>query len=284
MRLCALEKCFGLALAAAFCASPGAWADCEPWPGEPNPLPTAGSADGLTARFANLRAHELAALALELESSAPGDAYKVWLHVTCLDPERDDAREGAKRTVPLRIHHPEVVNEPVEVTMPARAPDLASAFGELDNPISVGLSTRAAKPAVRAAAKPHVRVSQARQPRRVARQAAPRDVPLEADGLLDEAEGLVRQAHFEEALEKAAKAREALPQSGDQAALRQRRARADMIAGTAQVALGEDADARASFERALQTDPSLRLDRTSTSPKVLRAFDAARQAAGGGTQ
>jgi hypothetical protein len=116
----------------------------------------------------------------------------------------------------------------------------------------------------------------------VARQAARRDVPLVADGLLDEAEGLVRQAHFEEALEKAAKAREALPQSGDQAALRQRRARADMIAGTAQVALGEDADARASFERALRTDPSLRLDRTSTSPKVLRAFEAARQAAGGG--
>jgi hypothetical protein len=48
------------------------------------------------------------------------------------------------------------------------------------------------------------------------------------------------------------------------------------------VALGKDADARASFARALQSDPNLHLDPASTSPKVVRAFDAARAAASGG--
>jgi hypothetical protein len=241
------------------------------------------SGDELTALFARLRADELAALALELEPSAPGDAYRVWLHVACLDPERDDARQGLGRTAPLRIHHPGVAYEPGEDIAAAPAPNIGSAFGELDNPISVGLQPRATEPTVRPVARPPTRASQARQPR-APRHGAPKEVPLAADGLLNEAEGLVRQAHFEEALATATKAREAVPQTGDPAELRQRRARADVIAGTAQVALGQDADARASFERALQTDPSLQLDRASTSPKVLRAFEAARQAASGGGQ
>jgi hypothetical protein len=236
------------------------------------------SDDGLSAEFARLRAAELAALALELESSAPADAYRVWLHVTCLDPKLEDAGEGAKRTVPLRIHHPEVVGQPDEVTADVPALDLASAFGGLDNRISMELPTKAPEAATRPVTKPRTRVSKTRQPPRVAGHAAPKEVPLAADDLLDEAEGLVRQARFEEALETAVKARDAVPKTGHQAALRQRRARADVIAGTAQVALGQDADAQSSFERALQTDPSLRLDHASTSPKVLRAFEAARQA------
>jgi len=231
----------------------------------------------LTARFAHLRAEELAALALQLEPLAPGDAHRVWLHVACLDPQRDDAREGAERTSPVRVHTPEVVHQPGEV-VPAAA-DLAFAFGHLDDPISVVLATRGAD----ASAKPRATTSALASPTvRPQPRAAPSESPLVADGLLDEAEGLVRQAHFEEALEKATKAREAVPPTGDPAALGKRRARADLIAGTAQVALGQDADARASFERAIKTDPSLRLDRASTSPKVVRAFDAARAAASGG--
>jgi len=275
MRLRGLGKRFSLALCAALFAAPEAWADCEPWPGEPSPLPTSASSDEMTAHFAHLRADELAALALQLEPLAPGDAYRVWLHVACLDPQRDDAREGVNRIAPLRVHAPEVVHQPGEAT--AAAPDLDSAFGRLDNPISVALPTRVANAAARPVAGSPARSSLAPQPPR----AAPEESPLVADGLLDEAEGLVRQAHFEEALKKAAKAREAVPRTGDPAALRQRRARADVIAGTAQVALGKDADARATFERAIQTDPSLRLDRANTSPKVVRAFDAARAAASG---
>ncbi|HBZ68825.1 MAG TPA: hypothetical protein DEP35_03375 [Deltaproteobacteria bacterium] len=140
-------------------------------------------------------------------------------------------------------------------------------------------ATRAAEPAAKTIA-PAQRVALSPRAARPRPQTAREESPLAADGLLDEAEALVRQAHFEEALEKAMKAREAVPRTGDEPALRQRRARADVIAGTAQVALGKDADARASFERAIEADPSLRLDRASTSPKVVRAFDAARAAAG----
>jgi len=221
-----------------------------------------------------MRAHELAVLALELERSAPGDALKVWLHVACLDPERDDAPEGAVRTALVRIHAPEVMREEPDVA--SQAPDLASAFTQLDNPILVAPPKRLAEVTPRRATPPRAKKRGVAQQARPSPHAAPQGVPSLADGLLDEAEGLVRQAHFEEALETARKAREAVPETGDQAALRKRRARADVIAGTAQVALGQDAEARASFERAIQTDPSLRLDRANTSPKVLRAFEAAR--------
>jgi tetratricopeptide (TPR) repeat protein len=277
MVLFGLRGRFGLALFAASLAAHDVRADCEPWPGEPSPLPTASSGDDLAARFARLRAEELAALAQDLEPSARGDAYRVWLHVACLDPGRTDAREGAKRTSPVRVHTPEAVHRPDAVA--AAAPDVASALGRLDDPISVVSATRAAEPAAKTIA-PAQRVALSPRAARPRPQTAREESPLAADGLLDEAEALVRQAHFEEALEKAMKAREAVPRTGDEPALRQRRARADVIAGTAQVALGKDADARASFERAIEADPSLRLDRASTSPKVVRAFDAARAAAG----
>lgn len=280
MRHHGLGTRFTLSLAVALVAAPAAWGDCEPWPGEPNPLPTAASRDEMTARFAHLRADELAALALQLEPVAPGDAYRVWLHVACLDPERADARDAVARSAPLHLHEPEVVHQAGEIT--AAAPDIASAFGRLDNPIVVTSPTRAVDGASRSVAAPPARTSLAPRPAGAARRVAPEESPVAADDLLDQAETLVRQAHFEEALEKAKTARAAIPRTGDQVALRQRHARADVIAGTAEVALGNDAEARASFERAIQTDPSLELDRASTSPKVVRAFDAARAAVSGG--
>lgn len=282
MRLCGLIQQLPLALCAVLFAAHESLAECEPWPGEPSPLPTALSSDELSTRFAHLRAEELAALALELEPVAPGDAYRVWLHVACLDSEREDALAGVKRTAPLRVHAPEVVRQPDAVA--AAAPDVASAFGRLDDPIIVVLATRGPDAAKPMAGSPARGAGVAPHAAGAAPLAAPEKHRLVADGLLDEADTLVRQAHFEEALAKATEAREAVPHTGNQAALRQRRVRADVIAGTAQVALGKDADARASFERALQTDPSLRLDQTSTSPKVIRAFDAARAAAPGGAR
>jgi hypothetical protein len=279
MRLLGLIPHLPLALCAVLFAAHESLAECEPWPGEPSPLPTVSSSDGLSARFAHLRADELAALALELESVAPGDAYRVWLHVACLDPEREDARGGVKRTAPVRVHTPEVVQQRAPAT--AAAPDVVSALGRLDDPIIVVLATRGSDAAKRGAGRQARAVPLARHAAGAAPLAASEKRPLAADGLLDEADGLVRQAHFEEALAKAMEAREAVPRAGDQAALQKRRARADVIAGTAQVALGKDADARASFERAVQTDPGLRLNPASTSPKVVRAFDAARAAASG---
>jgi hypothetical protein len=280
MGLCGQVKRSGFAFCVVLWVAQETQAACEPWPGEPNPLPVTSSQDDFTARFAQLRAAELAALAMQLEPVAPGDAYRVWLHVACLAPERSDAQEGALRTAPVRIHTPEVVHGLGEAAV--AAPDLASAFARLDDPVSTVSATRV-ETALKPVGAPPPRATPAPRGAPVAppRGSASASPPLPVDRLLDEADGLIRQAHFEEALQKAEEARGAVPSRGDAAALRQRRVRADVIAGTAQVALGKEADARASFERAIQSDPNLRLDRATTSPKVVRAFDAARAAATG---
>jgi len=59
---------------------------CRAWPGEPNPLPRIDSPDPFMARWAQLRAQELASVASELEASDPGEALPVWEHLRCLDP------------------------------------------------------------------------------------------------------------------------------------------------------------------------------------------------------
>jgi len=283
MGLCAQVKRSGFALCVVLWVAQETQASCEPWPGEPNPLPVTSSTDDFTARFAQLRAEELARLAMRLEPVAPGDAYRVWLHVACVAPERPDAQQGVLRTAPVRIHAPEVEHGPGPVAV--AEPDIASAFARLDDPLSIVSATRPGT-AQKPVGAPPPRAAQTSRGAPVAppQASAPASPPLVVDRLLDEADGLIRRAHFEEALQKAEEARGAVPSTGDPAALRQRRVRADVIAGTAQVALGREADARTSFERAIQTDPSLRLDRATTSPKVVRAFDAARAGATGNEQ
>ena len=64
--------------------------------------------------------------------------------------------------------------------------------------------------------------------------------------------------------------------AGDERALR---ARLEVLAAIAQVALGDDAAARRSFGRALEAQPGLELDPGRTSPKVMRALEGARAAA-----
>src|SRR5512134_1630309 len=72
---------------------------CEPWPGEISPLPTVGDPDLVNARWAKLRAAELAKLAGPLETIATVDAQRLWRHVLCLDPESVDAKGGVQRTL-----------------------------------------------------------------------------------------------------------------------------------------------------------------------------------------
>jgi hypothetical protein len=97
----------------------------------------------------------------------------------------------------------------------------------------------------------------------------------EVDALLGQADGLLRAARFEEALGRLDEARRKLTRARGDAAT-SRRARLEGLAGTANVALGRDAEARQRFDSALRADPGFRLDPSTTSPKVMRAFDAAR--------
>ena len=88
-------------------------------------------------------------------------------------------------------------------------------------------------------------------------------------------EALLGRAHFREAAERALRLRSealALPPSGD---ARRLVVRAELVAGSAAVALGEAAVARACFARALRLEPWLALD-PGTPPKVRRSFDAAK--------
>ncbi len=59
---------------------------CAPWPGEPSPLPRIDDPDPFMARWAQLRAWELANVAYDLEASDPLGASETWEHVRCLDP------------------------------------------------------------------------------------------------------------------------------------------------------------------------------------------------------
>jgi len=86
-------------------------------------------------------------------------------------------------------------------------------------------------------------------------------------------EALLGGAHFREAGEKALLLRGqalALPPSDE---ARQLVIRAELVAGTAALALGQEAAARQSFLRALRLDPRLVLP-PSASPKVQRSFDS----------
>jgi tetratricopeptide (TPR) repeat protein len=88
-------------------------------------------------------------------------------------------------------------------------------------------------------------------------------------------EALLGRAHYREAAEKAPLLRSqalALPPSEE---TRRLVIRAELVAGTAALALGQEAAARQCFLRALQLDPRLTLD-PSTPPKVRRTFEAVR--------
>lgn len=103
---------------------------------------------------------------------------------------------------------------------------------------------------------------------------SPRSVKLAQptlDARLGELEERLTRAHFSEVAEATRTLRADLQTSGPEA-----RARFEVIAGTAHLALGASAAAVACFKRALVVAPGLELGRRSTSPKVLRAFAAAR--------
>ncbi|RIK91372.1 MAG: hypothetical protein DCC71_25100, partial [Proteobacteria bacterium] len=76
---------------------------CAPWPGEFDPLPTVSDADPLRARWARLRAEQLAARAEELEPQDPVEANRLWQRVLCLDPGSASAHTGIERSRPAVV-------------------------------------------------------------------------------------------------------------------------------------------------------------------------------------
>ena len=97
-----------LALLLAPASGPARARDCEAWPGEPRPLPQVEDRDPLRARWAQLRAQELARRAQDLEAASPVAAHQAWRRALCLDPADERALAGALRTLPLRMHRPEI--------------------------------------------------------------------------------------------------------------------------------------------------------------------------------
>jgi hypothetical protein len=239
-------------------AAPGETDRCAPWPGEPTPLPRVDASDPGRARWAELRVAELVQRAQLAEPTASVESHRLWRRVLCLDPENELARRGLARTRPVRVYRPEVGW--VEGTLLASSP--ADPWGSLSAPVRMG--------------RPRPRVVQEEPAPSDERQ---RRALARVTELLQESEESLKTAHFEEALGRTVAARRELDAAGTSGDERALRARLELLAATAQVALGDDAAARQSFGRALEAQPGLELDPERTSPKVLRALEGARAAA-----
>ena len=81
-------------------------------------------------------------------------------------------------------------------------------------------------------------------------------------------------ARYRSAQQTADRAREALASAFD-ADARPLRARLELVSATAQIAMGDANGALASMQRALRADPSLVLESSDTSPKVMAVFHTA---------
>lgn len=107
---------------------------------------------------------------------------------------------------------------------------------------------------------------------------APVPAPRAGDSwerVLERSEAQLREARFEAALAGADDARRRLDAAG--AGSRDpRRVQIEVLAATAEVALGKTEAALASLERALQADPDLELDPAVVSPRVIAVLRAAR--------
>jgi len=102
----------------------------------------------------------------------------------------------------------------------------------------------------------------------------------EVDRRIDQIEKAIGEAYFQTALALTRSAQELLdPLAADPAQVAPRRARIEVLAATAEVALGHRAQAREHLVRALQADPTLSLDERDTSPRLLALLPEARRRA-----
>jgi len=234
---------FSLALAGAAAAD----APCAPWPDEPAPLPTRDDPDALRAEWAALRVRELAAAARRLEERETLRARQLWRRVLCLDPGHAEARAGLERTPVVRLHRPALRDVPPDPEPPA------DPWAGLASPVGVYVDRSAE------------REEEARAAQLLALRRA-----------LAETRDQVQGARFDAALASADALRSRLAAAPDGTARRGLEAELEVLAATAQLALGREEGAQASLRRALEAELELALDPRATSPKVLRALERAR--------
>jgi hypothetical protein len=238
---------------------------CAPWAGELDPLPSVSDPDPLRAAWAEIRANQLVEAAWKLEPHSRVLANRVWRHASCLDPDRLEFVHALSRTAPVRW---------------ARPPILAANGGQ------AGDGEERPDPVSEWSWDPG-------EPIRVALTRTPTSIPSRDDRLerfepsvveeedpIAAAEKALREARFELALEWVERGRSQLEAQRPTREGAGRRAQLEVLAATAEIALGQEAAARGSLERALRAEPELRLDPTRHSPKLVRLFDQVR--AGGG--
>jgi len=98
----------------------------------------------------------------------------------------------------------------------------------------------------------------------------------QVDQELAEIDTLLATAHFHTALAVVGATRDLLDRFEEDPQLGARRARLEVMAATAEVALGQRAPARRSMLRALRAAPELALDEGEASPKLLELLREAR--------
>ena len=233
---------------AAIClgAAPARAANCDPWPGEPRPLPVLGDPDPVRAEWVTLRVKELSQWAQRVESDDPQRARQMWRRLLCIDPANEEALAGVLRAKVVRVHRPALVDH----APPAARAD---AWASLDAPL--GLASDGAS---------------------AAREQHSQSEFRELRSAIAALEAQVRSAQFERAVAAAPALRSRLaraPAGGTRTSLI---AQTEVLAATAELALGRSDAADASLKRALKADPQLALDPATTAPKVLRALAAAR--------
>lgn len=223
---------------------------CQPWPGEPAPLPSLTDPDPLRAEWALLRSRELTAVARSFETLDPLRARQLWRRLLCMDPSNDEALAGVLRAPAVQVHRPPLRDEPFETGL------IGEAFASLSAPIGVQVDRSEERREEAAAA----RLRELRQ-------------------ALEVVEGQVRGARFDEALGASRALRTRLESAPRGSVRTDLLVRTEVLAATSELALGRRAEAVTSLERALAANPALELDPTTTSPKVMRALEAARAGA-----
>lgn len=267
MRWLALVCSLGFALAEL--ALPGAVraeAACTPWPGEPDPLPDVHHPDPFSARWARLRSQELVQAARELETQSQADVRWVWEHVGCLDPESDAARDALARL------------EAEAAAAAAPPPETAAASDAAPEPPPPQPEPEPVAPRRAAPRSTH---TSAREPVAVVPPPGPTAEASAPDARITQLEELLFEARFRAALALAAQLRGELTTGPERRRAGARRARIELLTGTAQLALRHARAARESFARALRAEPGLRLAPAATSPRVRRAFEAVRAGGAG---
>jgi hypothetical protein len=227
--------------------------DCAAWSGEIDPLPSVSDPDPLRAAWARLRADQLAALAMRVEHRSRALAGRLWRHASCLDPERLDFAAGALRAAPVRWVRPQILGaQEVEVSEGDAIPyPVSREPWDLEEPIRVIVA----------------RVS----------FAEPGPLSAGASTEIAAAQDALRLARFELALEWVARGKEVLEAGTPLQEQANQRAQLEVLAATAQIALGQEAAARESLVRALRAQPALRLDPALHSPKLVQLLDLVRR-------